>query len=588
MFNIIKFNIQCIYKTIKLIFGISKTLLILSILLSVFLGFSPIISMILSQELLNALQLQKEIYGLIILFIAYITFSIFSSIITNISNYIDEKLQMKLGYRLNYIIMKKCGQLSLEHFEESEIYNQITRLENDVTYKPYQSLQALMTLITSIISFISSIVILFTWKPMIIIVIILLSCVGLFYYLKIGKEEFNIHYEMSGKEREAWYLSYMLTHDLAFKEINLLNIKEYFLSKYWNIKELIFQRQNGINKKKAIFSCIFEILQEILISIVVLMALISAYYGNILIGNVATYIKTVSLIQSNTNTIIRSLYSIYNNNLYMKLFDDFMNIEVVNENIGKEIDKIESIELKNVSFNYSNNKKVLDNVNFKINKGETVAVIGKNGSGKSTLLKLICGLYTINQGEILINGINLRDINKTEYKDRLSVLFQDYVKYEMTLKENIILGDILKDDKRETILNALKLADGDFFDTSSNEDILNVQLGNWFDEGVQLSGGQWQKIALARTYYRDRDVYLLDEPSSALDPDAEINVFSTFYKLSKNSIGLFITHKVAAARKASKIIVLDKGKVVGCGTDEYLSKNCPVYIELKEKGEYKY
>ncbi|WP_207641435.1 ABC transporter ATP-binding protein [Clostridium beijerinckii] len=581
-------NIQCVYKTIKLILEISKGLLIVSILLSVFLGFSPIISMILSQELLNALQLKKEIYGLMLLFVSYITFSIFSSIITNISNYVDEKLQIKLGYRLNYIIMEKCGKLSLEHFEESEIYNQITRLENDVTYKPYQSLQAVMTLISSIISFGSSIVILFTWKPLIIIVIMLLSCAGLFYYLKIGKEEFNIHYELSGKEREAWYLSYLLTHDLAFKEINLLNIKEYFLNKYWDIKENIFQKQNGINKKKTTFSCIFEILQELLISIVVLMALISAYYGSILIGNVATYIKTISLIQSNTNTIISSLYSIYNNNLYMKLFDDFMNIEVVNENVGKEIDTVESIELKNISFDYSNDKKALDNVNLKINKGETVAVIGKNGSGKSTLLKLICGLYTINQGEILINGINLKEINKTTYKNRLSVLFQDYVKYEMTLKENIILGDISKDEKNGDILNALKLAGGDFFDTSSNNDILNIQLGNWFDEGVQLSGGQWQKIALSRTYYRDRDVYLLDEPSAALDPDAEINVFSTFYKLSRNSIGLFITHKVAAARKASKIIVLDNGKVVGCGTDEYLSKNCPAYIELKEKGEYEY
>lgn len=590
MLNIIKLNIQCVWKTIKLIFEISKKLLILSVLFSIFLGFSPIISMILSQELLNSLQLKNSIKDLLIIFVAYIIFSLFSSIITNISNYIDEKLQMKLGYRLNYIIMQKCGQLSLKHFEDSEIYNQITRLENDVTYRPYQSLKALMTLISCIISFISAVVILFSWKPMLIIIIILLSVVGLIYYLKIGKEEFDINYEMSGKQREAWYFSYLLTHDLAFKEINLLNIKDYFLKRYWTIKEEIFHKENGINKKKTIFSSVFDVLQELLIAIVVLLAIISAYNGVILIGNVATYIKTVGLIQSNTNTIVSSVYSIYNNNLYMNLLYTFLDIKTENENIGQKLGEIKSIEFKDVSFSYGNSRNVLKNISFKINKGDTVAIIGKNGSGKSTLLKLVCSLYNVKKGDILVNGISLNGINKSDYKNKLSVLFQDFVKYEMTLKENIMLGDILKEGKNndDNILSTLKLAGIDFFDDSSNKNILNYQLGNWFDEGIQLSGGQWQKIALARTYFRKRDIYLLDEPSSALDPDAEINVFNTFYNLAKDSIGLFITHKVAAARKATKIIVLDNGKVVGYGTDEDLSKNCPVYIDLKEKGEYEY
>jgi len=166
-------------------------------------------------------------------------------------------------------------------------------------------------------------------------------------------------------------------------------------------------------------------------------------------------------------------------------------------------------------------------------------------------------------------------------------MFQDFLKFEMTLGENISISDTDFCEDTENARKAMSMADIDFFD-SADDTVLDKQLGNWFDDGMQLSGGQWQKIALARTYYRDRGVYLLDEPSSSLDADAELNIFDKFYRLAENKIGVFITHKISAAKKAEKIIVLNRGKVEGIGDDQFLSRSCDEYIDLKQKEQHQY
>jgi len=343
-----------------------------------------------------------------------------------------------------------------------------------------------------------------------------------------------------------------------------------------------------VKKKKAVFTSFFNIIQEMLVAIVIYIAAKAAYLGEILIGNVTTYIKTVTLLQSNSTSLLNGIYSLYNSNLYMKLFFEFLDIPE-KEATGLKINEIKKIEFRNVSFGYKQKVDVLHNINLVIEKGDTIAIIGKNGSGKSSLLKILCGLYTINKGTILINDTDIREIDIKNYKENISVLFQDFIKYEMKLNENIFMGDLNQKDNKQAIVDALKNVDEKLlYNIASPEEGINTQLGNWFDDGRQLSGGQWQKIALARTYFRKRDVYLLDEPSAALDSEAEVQVFDSFTNICKGKIGVFITHKVAAAKKASKIIVLDQGKIVGIGDDAELYRNCPVYKELKDDERYEY
>lgn len=211
-----------------------------------------------------------------------------------------------------------------------------------------------------------------------------------------------------------------------------------------------------------------------------------------------------------------------------------------------------------------------------------MAIVGRNGSGKSTLLKIISGLYIPNTGEFLINNQNIKDIDIEHYREHISVLFQDFLKYEGTLEENVMLGDIGHEKVEEKIYNSLSKANVDFLKNKTGYQ-LKKELGAWFDDGIQLSGGQWQKIAIARAYYKNADIYLLDEPSAALDVMAEAKIFENFFDLSKDNIGIYITHRVKIAPNAKKIVVMDGGKIVGIGTHNELLKKCKTYKELYRK-----
>ncbi|MDR1567769.1 MAG: ABC transporter ATP-binding protein/permease [Streptococcaceae bacterium] len=585
MKQVIKNNIQRILRTIYLIFSINKKLSIIVFILTILSGLAPTISVLLSQSLLNSLQIQiGGIKSTIEIFVFYILFSIFADLISSISSYYSSKLQILLNYKLNYMVMEKCGELSVEQFENSDIYDQITRLENDISTKPYQTFQAILSFISSLVTLLSIASILFLWKPWTILLVMVVPCISAFYYLKIGKEEFEMRYNRSNKERESWYLSYLMTHDFAFKEIKVNNLKDFFLKKYWNLKDDFIAQENAINKKQGVVSILFNILQELVSSAVLILAIIEAFEEKLLLGNVTSYIKSVSMIQSNTMSIITSMYSIYNSNMYMNLLDIFMKLPSDLSNQGKETNQIQSINFDQVSYSYESNI-ILKNITFEINKGDKVAIIGKNGSGKTTLLKLLAGLYKPSGGLIHVNEVLLDSLSKNSYRARISVLFQDFLKLEMSLLDNIALGEQFNRQNSHKVNKILSELNIDFLKESNYEDqyLLDKQLGNWFDDGQELSGGQWQKIALARTHYKNCDVYLLDEPSAALDSTAEVKVFDEFFKLSEEKIGVFITHKIGAAKNASKIIVLDNGCIVGTGTHEQLLSNCFAYRDLYEK-----
>lgn len=235
----------------------------------------------------------------------------------------------------------------------------------------------------------------------------------------------------------------------------------------------------------------------------------------------------------------------------------------------------------------------MKHINISLQKGEKVALVGPNGSGKSTLIKILAGLYEIKSGDILINDISLKDIDIEDYYAKISVLFQDFVKYELTLQENIGFGDMKKFYSTENMKSVLDKLQATFLKRDEGYDF-SMQLGNWFEEGQQLSQGQWQKVALARAYFKDASIYILDEPNAALDTVSEKEIFEKFFEISREKIGIFISHRLSAAKMADKIIVMDKGEIVGIGNHNELLKNCPTYQILyqaemyENKEEYNY
>lgn len=582
-------SLKQIPKTIAILLRIDRKAFFLTILLSIFTGILPVITLILSQELINSLVRMDSFYSSTMrIFALYILASFTGAMLSELKGFIEGKFQFLLQYRLNYMVMEKCTDLALEDFETSEMYDKIEKITGEIAYRPFQIFLAIISLLTAAITMISSALLLIAWNPYISAVLLIVPIISLLYFLKIGQQEFETIWNRAKEERKTWYLSYLLTHDFSFKEISVLEIKNYILANYKKLSDIFIGQNINILKRKTKFNLIYEVVMQGISFLIISAAIMSAYVGEILVGNVMSYIRSVGLVQTNSQSIMANIYTIYNSSLYMEMLFDFLNYcngkKATNSSI-KVKHGISNINIKHLSFAYKNKGHTLKNININLNKGEKIALVGPNGSGKSTLIKVLLGLYETNEGEILIDGISLNDLDIKNYRSKISVLFQDFVKYELSLRENIGFGDVAEihnDDKIKEILDKLQL---DFL--RQNEDYeLNMQLGNWFEDGRQLSQGQWQKIALARAYFRDADVYILDEPNAALDTVSEREIFDKFFERSRGKIGIFISHRLNAAKMADKIIVLNGGEIVGIGNHEELLENCSTYQMLYQAEIY--
>ncbi|MGG1652975.1 ABC transporter ATP-binding protein [Paenibacillus sp. NRS-1780] len=586
-------TLQQLPKTVRLVFKLEKKLFIYIVMLRLLIGFSPIVSLYISQLLINSLvNIQTEFNRVIYIFAIFMAVSLLTEIISQVSGYNEGRFQFLMNYKLNYRVMEKNGDLSLADFENSEIYNRLERVTGEVAFRPYLIFQAVISLMTSLITLVSAIAFLMAWNPQVSVLLLVIPVISLFYFLRIGQQEFFIQWKRTSSERKAWYLNYILTHDFSFKEIKLYKLKDYLLQSYWAIREAFIKQDTYILRKKTIFNLVFEVIVQLVGAVVILTAIMSAYAGGIMVGHVISYIRSVSLVQSNSQSMMGNIYSIYNSGLYMNQLFEFLEYESereASENIPLQegIGQIKTIQLENVSFKYPNQAMdALKHVNLSFKSGERVAIVGPNGSGKSTLIKLLTALYSVQTGDILVNGKPIQQWGNEGYQQQIAVLFQDYVKYEMKLQENVGFGQVSEMERRDKITSALHTAGVNFMKKDAASYDLDAQLGLWFDEGRQLSGGQWQKVALARVYFRDASVYILDEPSAALDPIAEKQTFDTFFNLSSEKIGIFISHRLVAAQLADRIIVMDQGEVVGEGPHDELLENCSVYKQMHDSENY--
>ncbi|MCK1244461.1 ABC transporter ATP-binding protein/permease [Streptococcus uberis] len=585
----IKAQLKNLIKTINLVKEAGFSLLMFSIGISVFQGILPIFSMLLVQKMLNIIASRIEhFHTLMIYFIFYVVLTLLIFIVGEVGSYIDTKLQILLHYKMNHLVMQKTIKLTLAEFETPEIYDDITRIQDQISYKPFQIYKSVISVLSSLVSFISSFIILLNWKISIFPLLIVLPIVSIYIYLKIGKNEFEMLYRRSSDERANWYISHILTHDFAVKELRLGILENYFLKKYDKNNQIFISQENSINRSKMKYGILLGILEITVEAFIMFLAVREAFLGILLIGNVTTFIRSLSTMQISTQSIVNNIYSFYNGSLYMELLYDFTRDETEYNNLtGNIIKDIESIEFEHVSFSYNGKQNVINDISFSINLGERLAIVGENGSGKSTIFKLVCGLYDNYEGNIYINGINIRSIEKKSYYKRISALFQDFLKYELTLRENVGLGELSKLYSDEDLTNVLKRTgiDSIFYTKHGKTEQLDLeqQLGNWFEDGRQLSGGQWQKIALSRVYLKEADCYFLDEPSSALDPESEIKIFKTFFELSQNKIAIFITHKPSITQFVDKILYIESGNVVETGSFNDLNTNGMKFKNLLDK-----
>lgn len=575
-------TILTIPKTIRLIFRIERKYASYLIILNILQSIIPLASLFIYQELINAvLKKGSNIFSVLIV---YILMQMMLSILSQLNSYISEKFNMNLSYNLNLKLLKKTSSLNLIDFEQADTYNLIENIVQDSTYKPFQLFNAIIGVITGFLSLLTSIIYVSTWNVAVSTFLLIIPVISLVIFMRVGQLEFLIQWERANSEREVWYINYLLTHDFSFKEIKLNGISQYFIDKYGTLKRNFMNQDLNISKKKVLFRGSLDILLNFINGIAIFMMIQSIRSGKLLVGNFVSLIQAITRVNTYSQSMIQNTYIIYNTSLFMeqlfKFFDmEISNISIQNSRISRIEKRIDKIKVNNLSFIYPGSvKKTLEDINVEFNKGELVAIVGKNGSGKSTLVKLLSGLYQPSEGQIYYNNESSDVLDLSYYQNNVSVLFQDFVKFELSVRENIGLSDVnsISDSKIKKHIDNLKLN----FLTAENNFNLNQRLGTWFNDSRQISGGQWQKVALARTFFKNASIYILDEPSSALDPVSEKEIFDEFVTRSKDKIALFVSHNLMAASRADRIIVMQDGRIIDEGKHDDLISKSKYYREL--------
>ncbi|HEL1568169.1 TPA: ABC transporter ATP-binding protein [Streptococcus suis] len=581
-------TILTIPKTIRLIFRIERKYASYLIILNILQSIIPLANLFIYQELINAvLKKGSNIFSVLIV---YILMQMMLSILSQLNSYISEKFNMNLSYNLNLKLLKKTSSLNLIDFEQADTYNLIENIVQDSTYKPFQLFNAIIGVITGFLSLLTSIIYVSTWNVAVSTFLLIIPVISLVIFMRVGQLEFLIQWERANSEREVWYINYLLTHDFSFKEIKLNGISQYFIDKYGALKRNFMNQDLNISKKKVLFRGSLDILLNFINGVAIFVMIQSIRSGKLLVGNFVSLIQAITRVNTYSQSMIQNTYIIYNTSLFMeqlfKFFDmEVSNISIQNSRISRIEKRIDKIKVNNLSFIYPGSvKKTLEDINVEFNKGELVAIVGKNGSGKSTLVKLLSGLYQPSEGQIYYNNESSDVLDLSYYQNNVSVLFQDFVKFELSVRENIGLSDVnsISDSKIKKHIGNLKLN----FLTAENNFNLNQRLGTWFNDSRQISGGQWQKVALARTFFKNASIYILDEPSSALDPVSEKEIFDEFVTRSKDKIALFVSHNLMAASRADRIIVMQDGRIIDEGKHDDLISKSKYYRELYYSEKY--
>ncbi|OWT47259.1 ABC transporter ATP-binding protein [Bacillus sp. K2I17] len=585
-FNLLKRNLKVFNRVLKILLQCNSKYIALNLFVMLVSSLIPVTLITIMRYLINSLQtLNVNLYATLSLAIFYVLVDLTNTLIVKVDSYYGEKFSLKFAGELKMMILKKTKGLSLKQFEDPTIYNVIQRAEQGSEGTLFSYYTTYINVIQKVITLVSVSIVLILWKWWIVLLISLIPIITSLKMLKINEEQYVIRRNRTGKDRMLWYVGYLLTKDIAFKEIKLNNLNSYFVKKYKEVYSFVVNSEMPIIKKRFKFGVLFGVLDQIMLGFIFLLIVIDTFFKKIMLGDTMAYINSVSKVKESVTALLNNIVSIYKESLYISQLFEFLDLPPnYDPKRTYKLEDIHSIEIKNLSYKYKDNHNfVLQNINLSISSNQLIGIVGKNGSGKTTLIRILSGFYDDYEGEIFINNINLKLIDKSSLRKLTSVLFQDFSRYEMTVRENIGVGNLDQIKNDDKLNESIEMTG---FNKVLNQG-LDTQLGNWFDDGTQLSGGEWQKIAISRTLLKNSKFLILDEPTAALDPISEIQLFKNIQEVLSEKISIIITHRITDIEKlADKIIILEEGKIVDSGNHSDLMDNSELYQRMYNKSAH--
>ncbi len=521
---------------------------------------------------------------IIILAVVQLVLNVFVSLFSTLANTFQQNLQDETTYRVQSMLVTHANMLDMAFFERSESYNRLNEVEQEASYRPVTMVAGTFGLVRSLLTFLSMIALLVRLQWFLAAAALLAPIPAFISSSRYGWRGFQMMRRQSPARRSLAYITDLLTTDVFHKEIKIFNLGNHFIERFNTTAKRFLKESHALVTKRYLWGFVWGSLTTLVSSGTFLYVAVQAVYGRVTVGDLTLYTQAASSVQNNFQTLLTGLSSMYENNLYLSTLFDFLEEK-------PEIPKPEhpiplarpfqqGIEFRNVTFTYEGkNEPALANVSFTIEAGQTLALVGRNGAGKTTLVKLLTRLYDPQEGQILVNGHDIREYDPEELREQIGVIFQDYVEYHLTVQENIGVGRLAYLEDLEKIETAAEKSGADDVIARLPKGYATV-LGRWFEEGHQLSGGEWQKVALARGFMRDAQILILDEPTSALDAKAEYELFARMRELTRGRTAIFISHRFSTVRLADRIIVIENGRVIEQGSHQELLALDGHYAEL--------
>ncbi|MCG6145823.1 ABC transporter ATP-binding protein [Leptospira bandrabouensis] len=491
-------------------------------------------------------------------------------------------LRIRLGQEVNERILSKAIRLELTQFEDSETYDKMTQARTEASSKPLSMVTRFFTIAQSSITIISFFGLLIKLSPLASLILVIAAIPSFIAETKFSNHSFRLFRWKAKETREQVYLETLMAREDNAKEILLFELGKEFLNRYKENFHKIYTEDKKLTIRKGMFSFLLGLLSQFAFygSYVWIVSL--ALLHKITLGEMTMYLVIFRQGQNTFSNALSAFGGIYEDHLYIENLMEFLDLPILKRFGNKKGNQHRSgIVFDSVSFLYPGAKEPsLSNVSFELKAEEKLAIVGENGSGKTTLIKLLTRLYSPTSGNIYLDGINLEDWDEESLRRRFGVIFQNFVQYQFKVGENIGMGDVQKKQSEAEWISAAKLGMAHDFVTRL-ENGYSTRLGKWFQDGRELSGGQWQKVALSRAFMRaNADILILDEPTSAIDAEAEMKVFEHFREHTQGKTVILISHRFSTVRMADQILVLEQGKKTEWGSHEELLFNKGKYEKL--------